>query len=198
MNRLSVKSKASCEIVRPRRIVDFITPKGHFTVEHWRDGKLIAVYEADNGVTIEGKNFLWDVMFHGETAAGTWYIGLIDGDVGYTALDETDDYDEINGTNGWDELPANDYTIGGDNTKRGIWNEDAASGKAMTNGTAVTFVIVTPSTVKGLFIVGLGANANLQGDHAADGKLWATALWSTGDATVILADELKVTYTVSC
>ena len=194
-DHLSLKSKASCEIVRPTHLV---IPKGHFTVEHWRDGKLLQVLEADNGVTIEGKNFLWDVMFHGTVAAPTWYIGLIDGDVGYTALDETDDYDEINGTNAWDELPANDYTIAGNNTHRGTWNEDAGSGKAMTNTTAVTFVIVTPSTVKGLFIVGLGANANLQGDHANDGKLWSTALWSTGDATVILADELKVTYTVSC
>ena len=195
-DHLILGSKAACQIVRPTNIV---IPKGHFTVEHWRAGKLLQTFEADNGVTIEGKNFLWDVMFHGTVAAPTWYIGLIDGDVGYTALDETDTYDDINQVgNGWDELPANDYTIGGDNTKRGVWSEGAASAKAMTNAVAVTFVIVTPSTVKGLCLVGLGANADLQGDHANDGILWSTALWSTGDATVILADELKVTYTVSC
>ena len=198
MNKIAVNQKASCQINRPRHLMDAIIPKGHFTVEHWRDGKIIAVYEAENGVTIEGKNFLWDVMFHNETAAATWYIGLID-DTNYVALDETDTYDDINNVaNDWDELPANDYTIGGDNTKRGIWNEDAASGKAMTNSVAVTFVIVNPQTIKGLFICGLTVNADTQGDHAADGILWSTALWSTGDASVILADELKVTYTVSC
>ena len=196
MDKIAVNQAANFEITRP---MDFVTPKGHFTVEHWRAGKKIATYEADNGVTVEGKNYLWDVMFHNTAASATWYIGLIDGDVGYTALDEDDTYDDINQAgNGWDELPSNDYTIGGDNTLRGTWNEDAASAKAMTNSTAVTFVIVTPSTVKGLFICGLGANADKQGDHANDGKLWSTALWSTGDATVILADELKVTYTVSC
>ncbi len=198
MNKIGINQKASCQIDRPQHPIDAIIPKGHFTVEHWRNGKLLQTLEADNGVTIEGKNFLWDTMFHGTTAAGTWYIGLID-DTNYVALDETDTYDDINNIgNDWDELPANDYTIGGDNTKRGIWNEDAASAKAMTNSTAVTFVIVNPQTIKGLFIVGLGVNADTQGDHANDGILWSTALWSTGDAPVILADELKVTYTVSC
>ena len=198
MHKIAVNQKASCQIVRGKRLMDLVVPKGHFTVEHWRDGKLLQVLEAENGVTIEGKNHLWDVMFHGDTAMSPWYIGLID-DTNYVALDETDTYDDINQAgNDWDELPANDYTIGGDNTKRGIWNEDAASAKAMTNSTAVTFVIVNPQTIKGLFICGSPTNANLQGDNAADGFLWSTALWSTGDAAVILADELKVTYTVSC
>ncbi len=198
MQEIAVIQKAGCQIIRGKRIADLVIPKGHFTVEHWRDGKLLQTLEADNGVTIEGKNFLWDVMFHGTTAAGTWYIGLIDSD-GWTALDETDDYDNINQLgNTWDEVDQGDYTIGADPTLRGVWNEDAASAKAMTNSVAVTFVIVNPKTIKGLFIVGLGANASLQEDHANDGILWSTALWSTGDATVILADELKVTYTVSC
>ena len=171
--------------------------KGKFQVEHWRNGKLFKIYDFNNGVTIEGKNYLWDAMFHATAAAATWYIGLIDL-IGYTALDETDDYDNINqAANEWDEYT--NYEVGADATIRGTWAEDAASAKAMTNSVATVFDMVTaPGTVKGLFIVGKGANANLKGDDAVDGKLWATALWSTGDAAVIVGDQLKVTYTVSC
>ena len=171
--------------------------KGRFHVEHVRDGEVIGNYDFDNGVTIEGKNFLWDVMFHGTAAGATWYIGLISS-VGYTALDEANTYDDIDqAANEWDEYQ--DYEIAADGTKRGIWAEDAASAKAMTNSAVTVFDMVTaPGTVKGLFIVGLGANADTQGDHANDGILWSTALWSTGDVAVIIGDQLKVTYTVSC
>ena len=52
-------------------------------------------------------------------------------------------------------------------------------------------------TVKGLFLVGGGTASNTKGDHASDGTLWATALFSSGDVVVQNGDQLKVTYTVS-
>ena len=173
-------------------------PKGRFVVEHWRDGKRINEYHFHNGITIEGKNFCLDVMFHGTTAGATWYLGLID-NTGYSALAEGDTYDDINQAgNGWDEFTGYTDANNGDSaTTRPTWNEGQASGKQITSSTQSVFDITASGVVKGIFVVGLGAAAATKGDHASDGILWATALFSTGDATIENGDQLKVSYTVS-
>jgi hypothetical protein len=167
-----------------------------FKIEHFRNNKQIGTYYAKNDITTEGKNFLLDVMFHGTTAAGTWYISLINNTPTPT-LAAGDTYDSINQAgNDWDEFE--NYTYGGSGTARGEWDEGAASGGSMTNSTPITFVIgAGGGTVYGICVVGLGANAAVQGDHAADGKLWATAPFSGGAVTLSASDELKVTYTVN-
>ena len=172
--------------------------QGNYRVEHWRKGRRINEYCGHNGITIEGKNFLFDVMFHGTTAYSTWYIGLINL-TGYSALSENDTYDNLNQAgNGWDWF--SDYTDannGDSTTTRPEWAEDAASGKAITNTTAAIYDITANGTVKGIFVVG-GANAQTKSDHTATGNvLWATALFTSGDVAVLVGDQLKVTYTVS-
>ena len=39
---------------------------------------MIGVHDFPNAIVNEGKNKLLNVMFHGVTAIGTWYMGLID------------------------------------------------------------------------------------------------------------------------
>lgn len=201
MNQLNLNQEAGVQLVRkavgPRPVSNF-DPRGRFKVEHVRDGKVIGTYDFPNGITNEGKNFLFNVMFHGDTAYATWYIGLIDNS-GYTALASGDIYDNIDQAgNGWDEFKS--YTDAGNadsTTTRPAWTEDAASGQSITNSTVVIFDITGSGTVKGVFLCG-GANAQTKGDHTASGNaLWATALFSGGDVAVVNADQLKVTYTVS-
>jgi hypothetical protein len=172
---------------------------GRFVVEQWRQGKLIAIHELQNGVTIEGKNFNLDVFFHGTTAAPTWWLPLID-NASFIALSEGDTYDDIGQAgNGWIEYQ--DYTDAnnGDSTvTRPEFIENSASAKSITSSTQAIYDIVAPGgTVKGIAVVALGANADTKGDHAPDGKLWATALFTGGDVIVATSDQLKVTYTVS-
>lgn len=201
-SKLRLGQRASVSVGKtPRRgsaVESVFAPRGLFNVEHWRGGLVIANYHCPNGITNEGKNFLFDVMFDGDTAAATWYMLLIDL-TGFTALANDDIYDDINQVgNGWDEFV--DYTDpgNGDSTvTRPVWNPDPASAQSISNGTQTIFDITDTGTVKGLGLVGLGANANTKGDHAADGKLWATALFDQGDTAVVLGDQLKVTYTVS-
>jgi len=163
---------------------------GIFNVEIIRDGETIFEEEFHNGITNEGKDFLLDVMFHEETAATTWYLSLIDS-VGYSALAATDTYDNIDQAgNGWDEF--SDYGAG----SRIEWDEDAASGQSITNSAVATFNITASGTVKGGFLVGLGAAADTVGDHAGDGILWATGLFSS-DQAVNNGDQIKITYTVN-
>lgn len=166
-----------------------------FQVGHYRGGQLIGIYEGTNDITTEGKNFLLDVMFHGTTAGPTWYVGLINNTPTPT-LAATDDYDNIDqAANDWDEFT--NYEVGAASV-RGTWDEGASSGGSMTNATPITCVIQAGGgTVYGIFVCGLGANASVPGDHAADGKLWATAPFSGGPVTLSVSDELKITYTVN-
>lgn len=166
-----------------------------FQVEHYRGGKLIGVYSGHNDIVTEGKNFLLDVMFHGTTAGSTWYIGLINNTPSPT-LAVTDDYDNINqAANDWEEFT--NYQISS-STVRGTWDEGASSAGSMTNATPITYTISAGGgTVYGIFVCGVGANASVPGDHANDGKLWATAAFSGGAVTLAASDELKVTYTVN-
>ena len=199
MNRIDINQFASVQIGKaPQHPKNALPLAGRFAVEHLRGGKVIGEYDFPNGIVNEGKNLLLDVMFHATSAASTWYIGLID-NASFSALDATDTYDDIDQAgNGWDEFTA--YTDGNnsDNTlTRPVWPEDAASSQSITNSSVAIFNITGSGTVKGVFVVGLGAAADTKGDHAADGNLWATALFGSGDVAVQNGDQLKVTYTVN-
>lgn len=202
-DHINFKQNASVVVGRtPRRKPDaahLFSPRGFFAVEHWRNGLLYGMYRFKNGITNEGKNSIFNVYFDAGTQITVWYMLLIDS-TNFSALAATDTYDDIDQAgNGWDEYQ--DYTDAGNGdstTTRPVWNPDAASGQSITNGTQTVFDITgTSDTIKGLGIVGGGANSSLKGDHASDGTLWATALFDQGDTAVVNGDQLKITYTVS-
>ena len=198
VSKLSLKHTAGVEVVRGGIAKSELPLRGRFNVEHWRDGKLLATYDFNNGITNEGKDILLNVMFHGTTAIGTWYLGLVDNS-GYSALAAGDTYDAINQAgNGWDEFA--DYTDANNSnnaTTRPAWPEDAASGQSITNSSVAIFNVTGAGTVKGVFACG-GTNAQTKSDHTASGNyLWATALFNSGDVPVGNGDQLKVTYSVS-
>ena len=68
--------------------------RGEFAVEHWRDGMLLQILTFKNGITDEGKDSIFDIMFDAQTQITLWYMGLIDL-VGFTALDAGDTADDI-------------------------------------------------------------------------------------------------------
>jgi hypothetical protein len=173
-------------------------PRGFFEVEHWRHGLLLATYRFKNGITNQGKDHIFNVYFDAATQVTTWYMLLID-NANFTALAAADTYDNIDQAgNGWDEFKSyTDNANAGNTATRPVWNPDPASGQSISNGTQTIFDITAGGTVKGLGIVGGTAAANTKGDHAADGELWATALFDQGDTAVVNGDQLKITYTVS-
>lgn len=205
MSKLQVRQNAAVQVVRAGErspanqdlgsSLDRL--QGKFVVEHWRNGKRINEYHIRNGITNEGKDNLLSVHFVGGTQLTTWYLGLIDNS-GYTALDATDTYDDIDQAgNGWDEFK--NYTDGnnGDNTTtRPEWGPDAPSAQSVTNSTVAVYNITGSGTVKGVFAVA-GTGSQTKGHHAAGPKLWATALFTSGDVTVASSDQLKIAYTVS-
>lgn len=175
-----------------------LEPRGVFKVELWRKGKRINEWVAPNMATNEGKNKLLNVMFDGATQITDWWIGLIDNS-GYTGLAAGDTYVNINQPgDGWDEFTAyTDTANSGNATTRPAWTMGSATIQSITNGAPVIFDITSSGTVKGLFLVGGIANAQLKNNHEADGLLWATALFLSGDTAVSNGDQLKVTYTVN-
>jgi len=182
-------------------------PNGKFTIELIRDGKTIHKEELKNGITIEGKNHLLDLAFHG--AAGPakiniWYIGIVD-NANFVAFDEADTYDNIDQVaHGWDEwIDYTDANNGDSVVTRPIWVEGAASNKAITTDTpqAIYDVVAAGNgdTIEGIFICG-GGDATDKADHTAGTP--PNVLWSTGafaaSIVVATADQLKITYTLSC
>ena len=171
---------------------------GTYRVEHIRGGKKIAEYTFKNGITNQGLNDILEVAFNGGTQKTAWYMGLINLS-GFTALDATDIYDDINQAgNGWDTFV--DYTDannGSSTTTRPEWPANAASGESISNTTQAIYDITGSGTVKGIFIAG-GTNSQTKGDHTLSGNiLWSTALFAGGDVVVAASDQLKVTYTVN-
>lgn len=192
-----VSNVAQGSLTRSRTVGEEVKPKGRFVVEHWRNGKRINEFHFDNAVTTEGKNEGLNNIFKGAAGLASWYLGLISS-TGYTALAVTDVYAGINlAANGWTEFAGyTDNLNAGNATTRPVWNSGTVSAASLTSVSVSIFDITAAGTVKGLFAVG-GTNSRTKSDATAGNTLWATALFSAGDVTVAIGDQLKVTYTVT-
>lgn len=155
---------------------------GKFTVEHVRNGEVLQKQDFHNDITNEGKNTLFEIMFHdgSQIASANWAIGLISS-AGYSALAATD---VMASHPGWTEFTG--YTA----STRVAWGPGAAASQSITNASPATFNINATGTVKGIFVT---SNNTISG---TTGKLWSTALFSA-DVPVNNGDQLRVTYTVS-
>lgn len=181
---------------------DQMFTQGLFHIEHWRDGEIYQRKSMKNGIVNQGLNDVLGVQFDAVAQKTVWYMGLINLS-GFTALDATDIYDDIDQAgNGWDTFASyTDANNGDSTTTRPAWTTEAPSGQSISNSvTQAIFDITAGGTVKGIFVVA-GQNAQTKGDHAPGTTppniLWSTALFSGGDVAVVNGDQLKVTYTVN-
>ena len=155
--------------------------RGHFTVEHYRKGKLLDKYEMDNGIVTVGFNALLNIMFEAATQIATWYVGLIDNS-GFTALQSTDTM-ASNGV-GWTELTAYSQAT------RPAYTPVAAANQQITSNAVTQFSINATKSVKGMFLT----SSNTKG--GTTGTLWCTALFDSVKP-VANGDTFKVIYTLS-
>jgi len=170
----------SLSLRRPGGIADRFRAAGKFHVQHLRDGKLLAEYDAPNGIVDVGLNHILETEFHAGAQITTWYIGLVD-NAGFSAFANAD---TMASHAGWAESSA--YT----EANRPTWTAGAAASRQITNAATVDFSINASVTIKGLFI----SSNNTKG--GTTGTLWSTAAFGS---TVALnsGDTLKVTYTLS-
>jgi hypothetical protein len=179
-NEMNINQEASVSVTRVRKLLQAMLFHNPVYVEHVRNGKVIATYETTNGITNAGMNALLGIMFHGVTQITTWYASLINNS-GFTALADADTMASHTGWTEWTNY---------DETDRVEWDEDAASGRAITNSTPMEFTMSASGTLKGLLVVSDDTKGG------TTGTLWATAAFGS-TVTVNTDDVLRITYAVS-
>jgi len=156
-------------------------PRGVFTWEHWRDGKLLNKFDFNNGVTDGGIDDVLSSAFNDATGDRTgWAVGLVDAS-GFTAFATAD---TMASHAGWAESVA--YS----EANRVAWGPAVAASQAIANASPIEFNINAGVTLKGTFL----CSDNTKG--GATGILWATAQFAS-DQVLLLGDLVKVTYTVT-
>lgn len=182
MHNIRFRDLASAKVTRRRGGDDKFEMHGRHYVEHFREGLLLAKYDVFNDITNEGKNLIFDIMFHDQTqiAAASWYIGLISIS-GFSALAASD---TMASHSGWTE-----FTTYSQST-RVAWGQGSPSSQSITNASPATFDITGSGTVKGIFVT---SNSTKGG---TTGKLWSGALF-LADVPVVNGDQLKITYTIN-
>jgi hypothetical protein len=164
-------------------VIQKIGLNGKFTVEHYRNGKLLKTYNFPNAITNVGAGYLLDTMFNGQTqiAQASWSIGLVD-NASFTAFALTD---TMASHSGWVE------NIAYSSATRIAWGSGNSSARTVTNATAVTFNITGTATLQGVFI----SSNNVQ--NGTTGILWTEALFSS-PIPVTSGDQIKISYSVAC
>lgn len=180
---LDIRQEIGVALSLGRKPEDRLPLRGRFQIEHLdKDGNVKGKYDFPNDITNQGKNDLFETMFHDGTpiASSSWFIGLISNS-GYSALAAAD---TMSSHSGWTEF------TGYSQSTRVAWGPGAAASQSITNASPATFDINGSGTVKGVFIT---SNSTKSG---TSGRLWATALFAA-DVPVTNGDQLRVTYTVS-
>jgi hypothetical protein len=149
-----------------------------------KDGNLKWVeQDRPNVVTDEGINALLDIMFHGTSAKGTWYVAIFEAD--------------STPATGWayDTFANSDTTEcqAYDEATRPAFTEAAASAKSMTNtSNKAAFTISDTKTIYGAALV----SNSTKGDHTAGDYLFCASRFGSSRA-VVDDDVLRVTVTIS-
>lgn len=152
---------------------------GHFDFELVRDGETIDRWRDDNLVTNQGLDALLDIMFHGTTQIGTWYIGLFEGN-----------YTPVATVTAATITAASTECTAYDETTRQQFVEAAASGQSITNSASrATFTFNAEKTIYGAFLVSASAKS------ATSGTLFSAAQFGA-PKDVVDDDQLLVTYTI--
>jgi len=168
--------------------------EGWFTVEHWRDDKLLKELVIQNGITLEGKEGLLDVHFTSGIQSTAWYCGLLD--TGYDDNDSTDTLVQAVAAE------FTDYTIPTANAvKRADWSPGT---QQVENVGGTDYVYIENAALMEFTITGLGGSADVYGIFITDTQLkgattdtlWSTGAFTAGDLTVVNTDVVKVKYKV--
>jgi len=180
MNTVRIEDRAEVAVDRPNDLAHRAPLKGKFTIQHVRDGEVIAEWDVPNGIVDVGLNSLLEVYFHATSQITTWYVGLVD-NAGFSAFNNAD---TMGRHAGWAEGTA--YS----QANRVEWTEGAAAARSITNAATLDFSINATATIKGIFVT----SNNTKG--GTTGTLWSTAAFAS-NVSVVNGDTLKITYTVS-
>lgn len=161
---------------------DALKLENTFTIEQFRDGKVIHTETISNAVTNAAIDDILDTYFGATAKKAGFFLGLIDS-TGFTAAALTD---TMASHAGWTEFVTYNEAI------RQGWTPSAAASQSITGSAVSEFTIgtVASQTIHGLFVTDNNVKSG------ATGFLWSTALFSS-PAPVATADVFRVTYTLN-
>lgn len=133
-----------------------------------------------NGIVDVGINEALD----GNLFGSNLYIGMI-GATGFDSTVGLTSGDTMAAHAGWVEYE--DY----DESTRPQWNYGSAAGRSLRNASPAVFTFNETAVLKGFFV----ATSSTKGESAS--TLWATALFSSGDRTVVNGESIQFTYILS-
>lgn len=152
---------------------------GVFTIEHWRDGKLLDSAQFKNKVVNQFLDYALDVSLSSGTPKTSWYIGLFKAN--YTPL----------ATNTGATIAAaatelTEYT----SSTRIAWADAGPASNVITNAASkAEFTINGTVTAYGAFLV----SSNVKGDTNSASILCAASKFTTS-RDLVANDQLLVTY----
>jgi len=182
--KLNSASNMSAYVERRRGLADEIKSKGHFVLEHWRDGKKLGELPFHNGVTDVGKQYLLSAGFLGGAATTPWYFGLIDATGVTPALADSD---TSASHPGWSEFTDYDESVRQTWVKALNTGTNQVSSSAPAQVTISSGLPVSPSFIGGAFLI----NNNTKG--GGTGVLWATGLYDAA-VPIVTGDIFKMQY----
>jgi len=185
-HQLKIGMKSGGEITSRKDLLAALLMQSLWDVEcYGPDGKLKwKSLQNPNVMTAEGLDHLLNVLLHGGTQIGTWYVVPFEND--FTA-----DGDETYAVPGYTECTA--YT----EANRVAFNEAASSSQSVTNSAnKATFNINATKTIYGAALVGGGTGGDTKGDTAGGGVLLCAAKFSSAKPCES-GDTLKITAIVS-
>jgi len=137
-----------------------------------------------NIVTLEGKNRLNDVMFHGTTQITTWYVAIFSSN---TTCVNTMTY----------AVPVYTESILYDEATRPAYVEAASSSQVTTNtANRAVFTMNDIVTIYGCALVGGGTGATTKADTAGGGCLYSASKFSEAKS-VVATNVLSVGITIT-
>jgi len=157
---------------------------GIFTFKHYRQGKLIDIQQAKNGVTNLGAHLILDGIFNGGSIPANWYLGLI-GNTGYTFLSNID---TMASHSGWIE-----YTSYAGNRKS--YTTIAAASRRVTNSVSKgVFVFSTLGVIRGAFLTTDVTKGGTAGTLLSTSLLGGNG--NAGALSLVVSDEIELEYDV--
>lgn len=137
-----------------------------------------------NIVTLQGKNALNDIMFHGDTQITTWYVAIFNTN---TTCVNTMTY----------AVPVYTESTDYDEATRPAYVEAASSSQVTTNtASRAVFTMNGTTTIYGCALVGGGTGAMTKADAAGGGKLYSASKFSEAKsvvATNVLSVGISIT-----
>ncbi len=183
--KFGIGARMEASLERSVNLGAWINPRGIWTVEHYRAGRLISLEKnICNIVTAEGRDAHLDIMFHAGTQITTWYLVTFESDTtpasGHTYA-----------------VPVYTECTAIDEATRPEWQEAAVSSQSITNSAnKATFTYNATKTIYGAALVGGGSAPTTKGDTAGGSTLFCSVPFGTSKP-VVSADVLKITGTIN-